>query len=99
MYKAGRFRNAEYYLFSRRCVRDILPVPSAAKDNLEVRNTIISGDFNKKVSNEPLSRKISMWPQHFWPLNCPTLRSVQFKGNKCLARIEIPLENKPINSQ
>ena len=79
-------------------MRDILPVPSAAKDNLEVRNTIISGDFNKKVSNEPLSRKISMWPQHLWPLNCPTLRSGQFKDKNCLAQFETSLQNESLDT-
>ena len=39
-----------------------------------------------------LSRPISTWPQHFWPQNYPSLRSGQFRGQKCLAHITISLK-------
>ena len=51
-----------------------------------------------KVSNGSFSREIATWPQHVLTLNCPSLRSGQFTGKKCLADVETFLDNEPLDT-
>ena len=55
-----------------------------------------------KKSKGSLSWEILTWPQHFLPLNCPSLRLGQFKGKKWLAHVKHfprkePLDTFPAN--
>ena len=43
-----------------------------------------------EMSTGSLSRNISKWPQHFRTLNCPSLRSGQLRGQKCLPTSKSP---------